>query len=194
VKTIIDMRSLDERERAPNRVPAHLALQQLSRPFLPRHTLGLFDGINSGKFDAPRAYDAMLMQYSALALDHTGDYRQIIDDLLEPAALPAILHCTSGKDRTGLIVAILLLAVGASTGEIIEDYVMTQDRIEKVDFFAATADPLAVEIVMAAKSDYIEAAFQAMRSEYGTIDGYISRGIGMTADKQRRLTQLLVEA
>jgi len=194
IVTIIDMRNEDERERAPNRLPASLHAQQISRDFLPRHTLGMFDAINSGAFDSRRAYETMLLQYEALALEHTDDYRRIIDDLLAPEAVPAIFHCTSGKDRTGMIAAIVLLALGASCEAITADYVMTHDRIEKVDYFQETADPGAIAVVMAADADYMETALASMRDRYGSTDRYLSEGVGVTPEKRRRLAQLFIDA
>lgn len=193
ITTIIDMRSHDERDRAPNRLPSDLPVRQITRAFLPRHTHQMFEAINSGDFGPTQAYAMMLRQYEALALDHTADYQRILDDLLAPEAIPAIFHCTSGKDRTGMIAAIILLALGASVEAVIDDYTLTQDRIDKVDFFNDTADPAAIDIVMAAKADYLEAAVAAMQRRYGSTERYLTEGIGLTPERRRRLTELLVD-
>jgi protein-tyrosine phosphatase len=194
IATIIDMRSAEERQRAPNRLAPGTKVNQLERAFLPRHTLGMFDAINSGEYDEAATYAAMIRQYRALALEHTQDYRRIIDDLIAPGAAPAIFHCTSGKDRTGMIAAIILLALETPVDAVAADYAMTQDRIEKVDYFADTANAKAIEIVMAANPDYICAAFTAMETAFGSITLYLRNGIGVTTEKQRRLQELLVNA
>ncbi len=193
ITTIIDMRSDDERDRAPNRLPADMPVRQIIRAFLPRHTQGMIEAINSGDCGAEQAYAIMLRQYEALALDHTADYQRILDDLLAPQAIPAIFHCTSGKDRTGMIAAIILLALGAPVEAVIEDYTLTQDRIDKVDFFNDTADPAAIKIVMAAKAEYLEAAVAAMHRRYGSTERYLTDGIGLTPERRQRLTELLVD-
>lgn len=192
IKTIIDLRSREERERAPNRLPKEMLLSQLERPFLPRETLSMFSAINTGEFDAEASYAAMIRQYQALALEHTQDYRRIIDDLLKPGATPAIFHCTSGKDRTGMIAAILLLALKAPTSAITDDYAMTQGRVGKVDFFNDTANGKAIETVMSAKPEYLLAAIDAMESAFGSITIYLRDGIGLTPSKQLQLKELLI--
>lgn len=192
VKTIIDMRSEEERERAPNRLAPDGLARQIHRPFLPRHTLAMFEAINSGEYAESDAIAAMLRQYDALALEHVADYRQVIDDLLAPAAAPVVFHCTSGKDRTGMVAAILLLALGAERSAIVEDYVITEGRIPSVDYLNEAADPAAIEAVMAAKADYIEAAIAAMERSFGSVDQYLKRGIGIDADKLARLRQLML--
>ena len=193
ITTIIDLRSRDERDRAPNRLPSDLPARQIARAFLPRHTHGMIEAINSGQCDPAQAHAMMLRQYEALALDHTADYRQILDDLLAPDAVPAIFHCTSGKDRTGMIAAIILLALGASVESVIDDYTQTQDRIDKVDFFNDTADPATIDVVMAAKPDYLEAAVAAMHEHYGSTERYLTEGIGLTTQRRRRLTEMLLD-
>ena len=193
IATIIDMRTGEERERAPNRLPEDFAVKQVARAFLPRHTLPMFDAINSGEYDAATTYDTMLKQYEALALDHTEDYRRIIEDLLEPGSVPAIIHCTSGKDRTGIVAAIILLALDAPREAITADYILTQGRIEKVDYFADSAEQDAIEIVMAAKPDYIAAALEAMASNYGSVASYLHEAVGITPEKQRQLHALFID-
>ncbi|MFP6681982.1 MAG: tyrosine-protein phosphatase, partial [Gammaproteobacteria bacterium] len=111
-----------------------------------------------------------------------------------PGAAPAIFHCTSGKDRTGMITAIILLALEVPIGAITADYAMTQDRVEKVDYFADTANAKAIEIVMAANPEYICAAFTAMETAFGSITLYLRNGIGVTTERQRRLRELLINA
>ena len=46
--------------------------------------------------------------------------------LAQPEALPALMFCSAGKDRTGLVVALTLAAVGVPDEEIVADYVLTE--------------------------------------------------------------------
>ncbi len=193
ITTIIDMRTHEEQLHAPNRLPADERLQEISRSFLPRRTLEIFAAINSGAYGVEAAYDAMLEQYKTLALEHATDYGRIIEDLLQPGITPAVVHCTSGKDRTGLVAAVILLALDAPRAEITADYVMTHNRIEKIDFFTDSADPHAIDVVMAADPAYLAAALAAMESEFGSVASYLREAVGMTFDKRRRLQALLVD-
>jgi protein-tyrosine phosphatase len=45
--------------------------------------------------------------------------------LLEPGALPALIHCAAGKDRTGLVVALLLATLGVPREIIADDYALS---------------------------------------------------------------------
>jgi protein-tyrosine phosphatase len=52
--------------------------------------------------------------------------------LLEPGGTPALVHCAAGKDRTGVLVALLLAAAGVESDAIVADYAATQDRMAPI--------------------------------------------------------------
>jgi protein-tyrosine phosphatase len=193
ISTVIDMRIAEERVKAPNRLPVDGSVRQIVREFMPRRTARLLQGVNSGEFSAETTFHQMLEQYKSMALEHMGDYRGVIDDLLEHRHSPSVFHCTSGKDRTGMVAAILLLAIEASEEAIVADYVMTEGNIEKLDIFAASADPRAVDVVMSAKPDYICAAMGAMIDNFGSTAAYLREGIGLNEKKHELLRTLLVD-
>ncbi|MFT4561436.1 MAG: protein-tyrosine phosphatase [Gammaproteobacteria bacterium] len=193
ITTVFDMRVDEERAKAPNCLPSDPQLAQITHAFLPRHTHLMFERIRAGSLDPNAAFDAMLEQYRALATDHTVDYLAIINDILAHSDSPSVFHCTSGKDRTGMIAAILLLAIDASTADIVQDYVMTEGRIEKVDLFTDGTDPQIIDVLMAANPRYIQTAIAEMVAAYGSTQSYLEEGIGITAEMRQSLRSLLVE-
>jgi hypothetical protein len=52
--------------------------------------------------------------------------------LIAVSASPTLVHCTAGKDRTGLVVAVVLSAAGVSDEDILADYVRTQANMPGV--------------------------------------------------------------
>lgn len=55
-----------------------------------------------------------------------------LDRLAAPEGSPALVHCSAGKDRTGVLVALLLDAAGATRDAIIADYAATDERMALV--------------------------------------------------------------
>ncbi len=53
--------------------------------------------------------------------------------LADEGNLPAVVHCTHGKDRTGLLVALLLLMLGVDEAAVVQDYVLSEEEL-KVGF------------------------------------------------------------
>lgn len=52
-----------------------------------------------------------------------------VRELLEPDGVPALVHCQAGKDRTGVLVALILAAVRVRPDAIVEDFVRTRDGL-----------------------------------------------------------------
>ena len=50
----------------------------------------------------------------------------------DPANHPLVFHCTAGKDRTGVLAALVLDILGVEPGVIVADYVITADRLELI--------------------------------------------------------------
>jgi protein tyrosine/serine phosphatase len=65
----------------------------------------------------------------------------VINRLAEPGSLPALIHCTAGKDRTGLVIGLLLSALGVTDDEVANDYARTSEATERSLEWLATNDP-----------------------------------------------------
>jgi hypothetical protein len=61
-------------------------------------------------------------------IDSAGGAMATVARLLVNDPAPALVHCTAGKDRTGLVIAVLLRAVGVSTAAVLEDF--SRSRLE----------------------------------------------------------------
>ncbi len=91
--------------------------------------------------DDPRYPAIVKDRDSADRIEHYLDYLRLAGDsvaralhlLAQPAAGPALFHCAAGKDRTGMLAALLLSLVGVHPEAIIADYVQTNERIDRVN-------------------------------------------------------------
>jgi protein tyrosine/serine phosphatase len=61
--------------------------------------------------------------------------------VLDPASHPVIFHCAAGKDRTGVVAALVLSALGVANSEIVDDYTMSDDSVALVLARLAEAAP-----------------------------------------------------
>ncbi|MBI2801601.1 MAG: tyrosine-protein phosphatase [Gammaproteobacteria bacterium] len=192
LKTVIDLRTADERARAPDRLPAtRLTVHSLG--FMPSGNGELLAGINNGTYDPARARTSMLRQYRNLALDHLAELRQLFAILLDGDQLPVLFHCASGKDRTGIAAALTLLAVEVPPDLIVEDYTVSNYQRRAVDLFGPGAASAVIEPVMAADPDYLRSAFAAMQERYGSMDAYLLHGLELDGAARDRLKTLLVD-
>jgi protein-tyrosine phosphatase len=193
LRTVIDLRSADECARAPDRLPAAVGLAMHNPGFMPKGNHELIGSINAGKLDAAEAVAAMLGQYRNLTLEHLAEYRVFVSALLAPGHTPLLFHCASGKDRTGIAAAIVLLAVGVPQSWVVQDYVISNYQRRAVDLFTDDASSPAVEQVMSAHPVYLEAAITAMTEAFGSVDAYLAQGLGIDRAARCHLETLLLE-
>ena len=186
---IVDFRSTGEVKDAPDKLPPDLA-QRLVK--LPIEAVGvnvreLLQRINSGHVEGLNVNDLLLTGNAALARDHTAVYSTWLHGLAEPDGAPAVFHCTGGKDRTGLASAIVLLALGVPKDVVMQDYVASNAylsdknraiewRVRIFSFFRT--DPTFLRPLLNVEPRYLNAAFDAMEKDYGSIDNYLRQALG----------------
>jgi protein-tyrosine phosphatase len=161
VRTVLDLRSEPECVVDP---PA-------AEGFL--HTrLSLFDHYDSN--DAYRAdFHARVAELS-VAEQHRALYNEALDldrerfaeavGVLAHADGCVLFHCVGGKDRTGVLAALLLRLVGVSMEAIEGDYIRTEERLDKVT---------APHIDGTAPAQVITQVISDLEAQYGTIAGYL---------------------
>jgi protein-tyrosine phosphatase len=126
-------------------------------------------------------------------------YRELFQSLGDRSKLPAVFHCTTGKDRTGRAAAALLTLLGVPRETVYADYLRTNDYLlpyyaKQIEGFAAAGGDRAIPIaVFGVKREYLDAAFNEMERQYGTIDKYFADGLGIDAEGQAALRAMLLE-
>ncbi|HKY92203.1 MAG TPA: tyrosine-protein phosphatase [Nevskiaceae bacterium] len=194
LSTVCDLRKDHERVAFPNRLPTQFAPRTFCLGFSPRGSTEMWDAINRGELLEPDVLEEMRMHYRRLALEHAEDYGRFLKLLLEPGALPALVHCASGKDRTGFAVAIVLMALGVPRATIVEDYVISDLHRRDLSHLAHEgAHPAAVNAVAQAIPGYLEAAFETIDATWGGEEAYLARALGLSATQRERLRDLLLE-
>jgi len=146
----------------------------------------------SGAFDWAASYRRMLDEGHAA-------FRSVCEILTEPGALPALIHCTAGRDRTGVVIALILSVLGVDDTTIAEDYARSGPYLLRhLHRFARLIEPLGIETEQLAQALATSEAAMAsclayLRARYGSPQTYL-RDAGVSAERLRRLRTLLLEA
>lgn len=120
-------------------------------------------------------------------------FRELFLALGDNEQLPALFHCTTGKDRTGWAAAALLSLLGVPKETIYEDYLRSNDYIlpmyqEVIDGFASAGGEKEIPLaILGVRKEYLDAAFDEMEKNYGSIEKYFSEGLGIDAEQQQAL-------
>ncbi|MDT0268373.1 tyrosine-protein phosphatase [Streptomyces sp. DSM 44915] len=156
-----------------------------------------------------RGGERMAASYRQMVRTRTAEHGRVLR-ALATGDTPALLHCAAGKDRAGLTVAVVLLALGVSRATITEDYLKsnaphrryrwTREPAEPAGPAAEGAAGLDPEIatllspMFEARAEYLAAAYTTIDDEWGGTDAYLTRGLGLDTDTRERLrTALLTE-
>ncbi|MEQ8661959.1 MAG: tyrosine-protein phosphatase [Gammaproteobacteria bacterium] len=193
VRTIVDLRYDEERTRAPDRLPAGQDVRVVNRGFLPQGSLEMFEGVNRRRCDAAEAFELMRRNYARIPFEHAAEFADVLHELLTPDAAAHLVHCTSGKDRTGIAIALALRALGVSVADVVADYELSNLEHQPVDVFEGNAQPEAVAVIMAARPEYLLASLEAIDHEYGSIERYLERALGFGATERRALAASLID-
>jgi protein-tyrosine phosphatase len=208
LRTVYDLRTADERAALPDELPqglestwldvlgdgVHLAPAQLGR--LLENPEEANAALGGGKVEGmlAAAYRDIVSLSSAREA-----FRKLFVEIASEDNLPALFHCTTGKDRTGWVAAALLSLLDVPEEVIFEDFLRSNDFIlpayqGHTDAFVAGGGEAAIpRALFGVKSEYLEAAFDEMRTRYGTIEGYFSEALGIDAAGQESLRYLFLE-
>ncbi len=198
VRTVCDLRGIAEAEQHPDQVSADITYCHL--PIEPENeTLG---SLRDYFFNKSRLLEGMYRIYHDLFLEgHPQMFGEAVNIVANPDNHPVILHCTAGKDRTGLIVAIILELLGVPDEVIIADYtlsnhsydyyhVYTQQRLGRLALLGVKADDLWPLLVC--DPDFLISSLVHLRGHYGSVENYLLKKGGVSADTIAQLRQNLL--
>jgi protein tyrosine/serine phosphatase len=182
IRTVIDLRSRDEVRKYPQSSLNTAGLRQVNVPLIS---------------DTHVVADTMLDDY-LLVLRNAGEGFRVIFGLLSRDAYPLVINCFAGKDRTGLVSALILGALGTPNHAIVADYALSERHmLRHFNLHRASNDvpahtgPLPDWLV--ATPATMAMTLDAIADEWGSVPGYLEAN-GVSVDDLRRISNALVES
>ncbi|MGB3840587.1 MAG: tyrosine-protein phosphatase [Rhodanobacter sp.] len=142
-------------------------------------------------------------------MDLAGMYGHLVDDcsarLVDAVRIisegePALVHCTVGKDRTGVIVALALSAIGADREAVIADYALTASQLPAernraiAEYFRAHLPDArnAIQLATESPAPVMAALLTDLDQRYGSVAAYL-REAGLTSAELDALGDALID-
>lgn len=188
IHRVVDLRADDEVLSAPSRVEGlglGLTIQRVP----------LFLGSVASFFADDISLDEM---YRRLVEDSSAGVVEVVRAIV--ATQPVLVHCTVGKDRTGVTVALALAAAGVDEEAVIADYARTEGLLpERRNRFIVehlrALHPEAVhveDLATRSPAPVMRTLLADVNERFGSPAGYL-RAHGMTDPELRELRRVLVE-
>ena len=202
LKVICDFRTAFEVEQSPGRRPDGPALLNLPISGGDVPMVALYQAVGNGDFSELDG-EHLVRANRLFVREFTPTYAEMVKRVVHSDGRPALIHCTAGKDRTGLGTAILLWILGVPMETVFADYLLTNEynaqRNEMMlgklrqaiagnnGVAAETVDLSPMVALTTAKRDYLRAAVESITADYGSIDNYIHDGLGVTAGTKKEI-------
>lgn len=199
---VVDLRSPFEKAEDPDRLPDSVRYVELPVDVEGTAVKEMFEAIVSGNTGNLDLDNILVDANRAFVTDTLEPFRSYVHSLLDPQNLPSVAHCTGGKDRAGFTAAVTLLALGVPREQIVHDFMLTntytEEQIEKYMWMIRfgslfRTDPEEVRPLLGVEQRYIDAAFDAMEAEYGSLDNFVREGLQLDDGQLAKLRKNLLE-
>ncbi len=186
IQTVIDLRTQEEAELAPSALGELLGARRRHIPV-----------INGTAFNTLAPELSAVYRY--MVHERGTTITAAISRLCAAGALPGLVHCSAGKDRTGMLVALILAAIGVEDDVIAADYALSRTyllaeptaAIRQVRASTGLGQRLDLEL-MGSPPEIILTALAEVRGQAGSVTGYLLRH-GLTEAELDTLRAALIE-
>ncbi|HET6809446.1 MAG TPA: tyrosine-protein phosphatase [Acidimicrobiales bacterium] len=194
LRAVYDLRGDVERDERPNPVPSR-PLTVVGRP------AGTPPPVGPPTGQSVADGENVLRDLYVGLIDHAAaQIGELFTNLGDQGGLPAVFHCHAGKDRTGIVAALLLETLGVDRETVLDDYELTaryrlrthqEGTYQRLLDLGMSAEAAAG--VLTAPRWAMHEALDHLDDRYGGVDRYLTGRAAMSAPALARLRRVLVE-
>jgi protein-tyrosine phosphatase len=199
LRVVYDLRGDEERERAPSVLPDGVRCELLPIGGTAAKTKELTDLVLAGRL-AELPLDFLVRIYDAMVEVAASTFGRLLTRLAEPDGRPALFHCHAGKDRTGIVAALLLSLLGVDERTVLDDYQLsgihyTEHQLAAVQTkLAGTGvDVERYRAVFGAPRHAMATVLAGLRQRHGSLEAYLHDEAGVDHEVFAELRAALVQ-
>ena len=207
IKYVVDFRETNEHKDSPDKFPSEITVYELpaivENEYTENKTLNFFELLNSDT-DVEGIYEAnkfLREVYTFIAFDNEAFAKTF--ELIENKEVPLLFHCAGGKDRTGVMAALIQTLLGVDYETVLENYLYSnvyrnqngymdeQIRIRNI------TNPQAVEaiaVTIGVQRGYLDSTYKSIIDKYGTMEEYFLNEYGLDETRIARIKDYYLES
>ncbi len=199
IRTVCDFRTNDERNAEPNAWVQNAKIDYWTRDYgMSGGNLGaLFADISKLTRETMRT--TMIGLYRKFPKEQAPAYKEMFARLLS-RNLPLAFNCTAGKDRAGIGAALLLTALGVPYETVMQDFLLTNETLtaavlkkdKSLSRVMAALPPEVAQPLVGVERAYLDAAFEQIRTDYGSVEAYLENELGFGPKARKALQKRLL--
>ena len=199
LKTLIDLRTQKERLEKPD--VEMEGVEVFHMPLIDESTVGISHEkkVRSMKtlVMMPPMADLYVQMVTKGSLENLVNILKFILTLAQEKFAVAF-HCTAGKDRTGVVAALLLSFLGVDRATVIHDYLLTNKNVRFKANLAYIGLLLSkgnhklahkIKHYFMAEPDYIKAALNQLEKDFGSLDNFFDQKLGFSEEEKNRIKE-----
>ena len=207
LRTVCDLRMPNECRGSRDRLPTDCGIRHTHFPL---HPIPGMDptrlerawGFLSGKFKVTDVEAVVAQSYRHIIKNQGPQLGRVLALISDAQNLPLLVHCQGGKDRTGLVIAIVHLLLGVSHEQAVQDYLLTNQLVERnkkqllrllrwVTLFRLS--PAELQPVLEAKREHLNGALEWLVASHGSVERYLTEAAELPATTTASLRAALLE-
>ncbi len=186
IAAIIDLRSTDERRADTSNWLAAAGMGYWTRDYA-MDSMGLTGLFGDPAGLTPAKVNAALAEgYRAMPKAMAPSYRELFARLTGTPRGAVVVNCTAGKDRTGIATALVLTALGVPYETVREDFLLSNAAARSQFHSGVTMPPEmaaipreSLALLAGVDGSWLDAAFDQMRKDRGSIEGWLEAELGV---------------
>ena len=195
IRTIIDLRSPEEKMELSKSLEKNFSV--VSIPIATGNMEQIINGVQDRSIRSDTVYRIVERMNRELITKYAAQYRKVFDLLLNEDNYPVVIHCSSGKGRTGIVSALILACLDVNEDKIMEDYRLSNDyfnipRATRYAYNLPIRSQEAITTLCSAREDFLNAAKEEAERQYGDIKTYLREGIGLSKQEMKHLRNILL--
>lgn len=195
IHTVFDLRTIHETKGKEDHLPANI--QYIHAPTIKDKAdllTQLKPKVLNGELTEQQSMELTLQLYRDNVSKNLPELRQLMHQILDSSE-PVLYHCSAGKDRTGILTALILCVLNVDRETIFDEYMLSNyyrnDKIEKMlgkaRLLKVVKPHLNLQVIenfMQVDRRYLNASFEVIDEQYGGVNSFIRDELGIS-DQQR---------